>query len=509
MRTPCPPASDSPQAETDAGTVQGVRVGPVNRFLGIPYAEAPIGDRRWRPPQPLTPWTGVRPATRHGPSAWQPVDPNGFGPWTSEYVVQDTVSEDCLYLNVWAPAHRPAAACPVLLWIHGGAFCQGSGSVAVYDGHALASQGVVVVSINYRLGVLGFLAHPDLAGESTASGYGNFGLQDQVAALQWVRRNIAAFGGDPQAVTIAGQSAGALSVHMLVASPLARGLFHRAIAQSGPPTLVAIQTRAQAEADGLAFAAELQQPGVQALRALSVEALTGTLGPEPRFMPMIDGALVPAWPPEHSAASAASDVPMLVGQTADENSGLDPDYGSDDPAAFAALMQRHHGDQAPALAAQYLDAAAGQAANAYRAASLDRWLGALWCWAEQRLQTASAPVFAYLFEQVAPGPEAGRYGAFHTSEVPYVLATLSAAPQRGFSEADHRISALASAYWLNFVKWGTPNGQGLPHWPKLHQATPMLQRIGAHTTTVDLLSATTLQALENQRSTGKPMLVLP
>lgn len=509
MPAPCPPASDSPQAETDAGTVQGVRVGTVDTFLGIPYAEAPIGDRRWRAPQPLTPWTGVRQATRHGPSSWQPVDPNGFGPWTSEYVVQDSVSEDCLYLNVWVPADRPVAACPVLLWIHGGAFCQGSGSVAVYDGHALASQGVVVVSINYRLGVLGFLAHPDLAGESAASGYGNFGLQDQVAALQWVSRNIAAFGGDPQAVTIAGQSAGALSVHMLVASPLALGLFHRAIAQSGPPALVAIQTRAQAEADGLAFASELQQPGLQALRALSVEALTRTLAPGPRFMPMIDGTLVPAWPPEHGAGLAVSDVPMLVGQTADENSGLDPDYGSDDPTALTALMQRYYGDQGPKMAAQYLQAAAGQAAAAYRAASLDRWLGALWCWAEHRLQTASAPVFAYLFEQVAPGPEAGRYGAFHTSDVPYVLATLDAAPQRGFSEADRGISAQASAYWLNFVKGGTPNGPGLPHWPDLHQATPMLLRIGAHTTTGDLLSATARQALACQRSTGKPMLVLP
>lgn len=509
MRSSPPPAPDAPRATTRAGSVEGVRKGAVNRFLGVPYAAAPVGDRRWRPPQALTPWTGVRPAKQHGPSAWQPVARQGFGPWTSEYVVQDEVSEDCLYLNVWAPAEPTSAACPVLVWIHGGAFCQGSGSVPIYDGQALASQGVIVVTINYRLGVLGFLAHPDLARESPSVAYGNFGLQDQVAALLWVQANIAAFGGDPQAVTIAGQSAGSVSVHMLVASPLAKGLFQRAIAQSGPPTLVPVKTLEQAQADGLAFAAELGQPGIQALRALPVQDLTRSLAPGPRFMPMVDGALLPAWPLQGSDMPAASDVPMIVGQTADENSGLDPDYGSDDPATLTSLMHRCFGEHAGQMSAMYLQAAGGQTAVAYRAASRDRWLGALWCWADHRSRAASAPMFAYLFEHVEPGPEAQQYGAFHTSDVPYCLATLDAAPQRGFTDIDRRVSALASGYWLNFVKQGNPNGHGLPAWPDLRPAAPLMLRIGELTTAAVMLSTPTLQAVQREVEAGGSPTILP
>jgi para-nitrobenzyl esterase len=423
--------------------------------------------------------------------------------------VQDGVSEDCLYLNVWAPASSRGGACPVLVWIHGGAFCQGSGSVPIYDGRALAAQGVVVVSINYRLGVLGFLAHPDLAQEVPSTGYGNFGLQDQIAALQWIQANIAAFGGDPGAVTIAGQSAGALSVRMLMASPLAQGLFQRAIAQSGPPTLVPIKTRAQAEADGLAFAAELNRAGVHALRKLSVEALTRKLSPGPRFMPMVDGALLPAWPPQCSPDTVARQVPMIVGQTADENSGLDPNYGSDDPAALAALLQRLHGERAPRAAAAYLAAANGHTPAAYRAASSDLWLAALWHWADHRACTGRQPIFVYLFDHVPPGPDASRYGAFHTADVPYVLATLDAAPQRGYSDVDRAVSAIASAYWLNFVKSGDPNGAGLPHWPEFQPATPTLLRIAAEPATADMLSAIAWEAVQHLLRNPVPMTVLP
>jgi para-nitrobenzyl esterase len=509
MRSTSSPSPDAPRVATETGTVEGRLAGAVHAFLGIPYAAAPVGQRRWRPPEPAAPWQGIRQANAHGPSAWQPVAPEGFGPWTREFVVQDGVSEDCLYLNVWAPASSRGGACPVLVWIHGGAFCQGSGSVPIYDGRALAAQGVVVVSINYRLGVLGFLAHPDLAQEGPSSGYGNFGLQDQIAALQWIRANIAAFGGDPGAVTIAGQSAGALSVHMLVASPLAQGLFHRAIAQSGPPILVPIKTRAQAEADGLAFAAELNQAGVQALRAMSADDLTRTLSPGLRFMPMIDGVLLPDWPPQSSPDAADCPVPMIVGQTADENSGLDPDYGSDDPAALAVLLQRMHGQRAPQAAAAYLAAANGQTAAACRAASSDLWLAALWHWADHRVRTVRQPIFVYLFDHVPPGPDASRYGAFHTADVPYVLATLDAAPQRGYSDVDRAVSALASAYWLNFVKSGDPNGAGLPVWPELHPATPKLLRIAHEPATADMLSAMAWEAVHHLLRNPVAMTVLP
>lgn len=501
-------ASKAPRAETPSGTLEGLRIGPVNAFLGLPYAAAPVDDLRWCAPQALAPWSGVRPATCFGPSAWQPVDPKGFGPWTREYVVQDGVSEDCLYLNVWAPSEPGDKLWPVLVWIHGGAFFQGSGSVPIYNGEALAAQGVVVVTLNYRLGVLGFLAHPDLAHEAASSATaapGNFGLQDQLAALQWVQTHIAAFGGDATAVTIAGQSAGAVSVHMLVASPLAKGLFRGAIAQSGPPSLMPIKSLDQAQADGLAFAADLHAPDIQALRALPVEDLTRCLNhhtaPVPPFMPMVDGVLVSAWPPQSCDIAYAhwpNDVPMLVGQTADENSGLDPDYGSEDPAAFAALMQRCCAPVAQELSAQYLQATGGDVGAAYRQASLDRWLGALWWWAKHRCRVAQAPVFVYHFDHVQPGPEAHRYRAFHSSEVPYVLATLSAAPHRNFTDTDRQVSANASAYWLNFVRHGNPNGEGLPRWPAFVFAAPNMLRIGPHIGAVPMLLTTAADACQQQ-----------
>jgi para-nitrobenzyl esterase len=498
-----------PQRSTRAGAVEGVRLGAVDAFLGIPYAAPPVGPHRWRAPQPPTPWAGVRLATRFGPSCWQAVEPKGFDPWTSEYVVQGDVSEDCLTLNVWAPADAAGESKPVLVWIHGGAFCQGSGSVPIYDGRALASQGVVVVTINYRIGVLGFLAHPDLARESGASGAcGNFGLQDQIAALRWVQANIAAFGGDPDAVTVAGQSAGAVSVHMLVSSPLAAGHFHRAIAQSGPPTLVPIKSREQAEADGLALAAELRQPDVQALRALSVQELTRTLAPGPRFGPIVDGVVLPSWPPQSGLANATSNVPMIVGQTADENSGLDPDYGSADPAHLAHLMQRYFGDQAPQMSAHYLQSASERVDVAYRAASLDRWLTALWQWADHRSRQGCAPMFAYLFEHIQPGPDAARYGAFHTSEVPYALATLDAAPQRPFTDIDRKVCAITSSYWLNFVKNGNPNGQGLPHWPQLDPGAPLVLRIDERVEPADMFAPSMLAIVRNHVGSGSAPTIL-
>lgn len=500
---------EAARVDTQAGALAGLQLGAVNAFLGIPYAAAPVGPRRWQPPEPLPPWQGVRRATTHGPSAWQPIATDGFGPWTSEFVVQDAVSEDCLYLNVWAPADKQAQPYPVMVWIHGGAFCQGSGSIPIYDGRALAAQGVVVVTINYRLSVLGFLAHPDLTRESPSTGGGNFGLLDQIAALRWVQANISAFGGDPRAVTIAGQSAGALSVHMLVASPLARGLFHRAIALSGPPTLVPIKTRAQAEADGLAFAAELQQRDVQGLRTLPVQDLTRTLPPGPRFMPMIDSTLLPAWPPQESRTSAPNPVPMLVGQTADENSGLDPNHGRDDPAALTALLQRVHGDHASELSAAYKQAAAGQCATASRAAASDQWLAALWHWAEHRARTVQQPTFAYLFDHVPPGPDAARWGAFHTSDVPYLLGTLDASPARGYGDIDRDLSALAAGYLIGFVRTGDPNGDGRPHWPALDPALPCFMRLAPQSGATDMLSILGWQAVQQLQRMSQLPTVLP
>ena len=414
---------------------------------------------------------------------------DGFGPWSHEFVVQDDVSEDCLYLNVWVPADRHVDACPVLVWIHGGAFCQGSGSVPIYDGAALAAQGVVVVTLNYRLGVLGFLAHPDLTQESPTCASGNFGLQDQLAALRWVQANIGSLGGDPDAVTIAGQSAGALSVHMLTVSPLASGLFHRAIALSGPPTLVPILQRAQAEVEGTEFAAELHCNDVQSLRALSVEDLTRHLSPGPRFMPMVDGCLLPVWPPQSSQLAVANPVAMLVGQTGDENSGLDPHHGHADAAVLTAGLRRLHDGRASELAAAYLAASAGDSTAAYRSASSDLWRAALWHWAEHRARTVQLPTYAYLFEQVPPGEDPPRWGAFHTADVPYLLGNLEAAPQRQFTRADRDLGALLAGYCLSFIRTGDPNGEGRPPWPTLDPDNPRWMRLGAEVGATNMFSA--------------------
>lgn len=430
---------------------------------------------------------------------------DGFGPWTSEFVVKGQVSEDCLFLNVWAPAASSDTPRPVLVWIHGGGFCQGSGSVPIYDGCSLAARDLVVVTINYRLGLLGFLAHPDLTQESPGGSGGNFGLQDQLAALRWVQTNIAAFGGDPGAVTIAGQSAGALSVQMLVATASARGLFHRAIALSGPPTLMPIQTKVQAEAEGVAFTSSLGQSTVQAMRDLPIDVLTCGLGPEPRFMPMIDGVLLPDWPPHPSMASADSTVPMLIGLTSDEGSGLDPNHDNGDPAALQALLSRLHRDQAIWMAAAYLEAAGGQGPAAYRSASLDLWLAAQWCWAGERVQASELPVFAYLFDHAPPGPHAQRYGAFHTADVPYVLGTLDASPQREYRDEDRQLSALATAYVVNFVASGDPNQSGLPHWPALTPAAPRMLRLSAKPAPSAMLSSMALKAARLQMASTTPV----
>jgi para-nitrobenzyl esterase len=502
-------AATPPLAQTASGRLEGLRLGEIDAFLGIPYAAAPVGDLRWRPPQPVASWAGVRAATAFGASAWQAVAPQGFGPWTSEFVVSGPVSEDCLFLNVWAPADRSAAARPVLVWIHGGAFVQGSGSVAIYDGSALATQGVVVVTINYRLGVLGFLAHPELAGESeTPSGYGNFGLQDQIAALRWVKANIAAFGGDPDAVTVAGQSAGAVSVHMLVASASAAGLFQRAIAQSGPPELVPVPSLAQAEADGLAFAGALQQTDLKGLRALSVETLGRHLVPGPRFGPMVDGGLLPEWPPRTAHATWGRAVPMIVGQTADENSGLDPEHGSDDPGRLAARLRRQAGGDSAAWLDHYLAQCGGSIAQADRAASRDRWLAALWRWADQRGAPAGAPLYAYLFDHVLPGPQAERYGAFHTSDVPYALATLGVLFERPLTALDLDLGTQVSGYWLDFVRSGDPNGPGRPTWPATTADTPVMLRLAATTEVVPMFGAETFALVRRQHAAGGPFTVL-
>jgi para-nitrobenzyl esterase len=436
-----PAHAAAPVAVTHSGKVRGFEQNGVNAFLGLPFAAPPLGANRWRAPQPVRSWRGVREATTFGNSCWQAVSPQGFGPWTHEYVVQGDVSEDCLFLNIWAPAQ--ARKRPVLVWIHGGGFNSGSGGIPIYHGQQLANRGILVVTINYRVNVFGFLAHPDLTREAGPAAGTNFGLQDILASLRWVRQNIAKFGGDPDAVTIAGQSAGAGAVHALIASPPAKGLFARAIVQSSFPARPT-KPLAAAEQDGLTFGAENNAPVLAALRAMSAEALQPSRGSNAiRFAPVVDGVLLPRSPEDALRTGRAADVPVLAGFTADEGSALS--------SAYELNVQRER----------------------------DRWLGMFRTWAADRAAGgATKPVYGYIFTKVAPGKDAAKWRAFHSSEIPYVFGTLGAAPERGFSAADVAFSDRVSRYWINFVRSGNPNGVGLPEWPAFNRDRPQLMQLG-------------------------------
>lgn len=471
------PPSAGPVAMTRSGRVEGIDQGAVHAFLGIPFAAPPVGPGRWRAPRPVAAWSGVRSARNFGASCWQGVTPEGFGPWSPEYVVQGDVSEDCLFLNVWAPAAGKARRRPVLVWIHGGGFNSGSGAIPIYDGGALAARGIVVVTINYRVNVFGFLAHPGLSAEAGAGPAANFGLQDMIAALYWVRDNVSAFGGDPGQVTIAGQSAGAMAVHALIAAPSARGLFQRAIAQSGFPRPLPLPDLAEAEKEGLAFGAEKKAPSLAALRALPAEALQSSRGANSgRFGPVIDGRLLPQPLVEALRSGRGAAVPMLAGFTADEGSGLSSTYGSPDPGMLRQLREDLFGPRAASAAALYRDATEADRVESNIQLHRDRWAWLLQAWATAT--NGRAPLYGYRFTRVAPGPQSERWRAFHSSEIPYVFGTLDAAPERGFTAEDRAFSARIAGYWLNFIATGNPNGADLPAWPPLRIDDPLVMRLG-------------------------------
>jgi para-nitrobenzyl esterase len=446
----CQASAQDMRVEVETGTVAGKAEGAVSEYLGIPYAASTAGANRWRAPQPAPHWDGVRDATRFAPDCTQepPYSPPGGTPWTAEYLTSGPMSEDCLALNVWTPAHR-STTLPVMVWIHGGGFLGGSGAVPIYAGAALAARGVVVVTINYRVGVLGFLAHRWLTAEAGASG--NYGLMDQTAALQWVQRNIARFGGDPARVTVAGQSAGAASVHYLLAAPATTGLFRGAIAESGSGMGLSVLPLPEAEAVGARIATAAGADSLAALRALPAEQVIRAMrnpAVGARVQPIRDGRFLA------DPAAQRSDVPVLTGLTADENSAGDPAWAATDPAG---LLHTMFGARAADFAPLY----PASDPHAARAILRDRGLAALAAWYDRRPRTA-APVYAYLFTHVEPGPDAARFGAFHSSEIPYVFDTLDTAP-RPFTREDRDLAARMAAYWVGFVRDGVPAAA----WPAL------------------------------------------
>lgn len=461
----------SPVVRAPGGSLEGVDQGQTQAFLGVPFAAPPVGELRWRAPQPATRLKGTRKAVEFGASCMQSWPVPAFGPYTPEFVDTPAVSEDCLFLNIWRPA-LSARNLPVFVWVHGGAFLGGSGAVPVYDGKGLASRGAVVVTINYRVGVFGFLAHPALSAENALKTSGNYGLLDQVAALKWVRDNIAAFGGDPQRVTISGQSAGAASIESLLVMPAARGLFQRAIVQSGPGIGIGSPPLATAEKDGLAFAKRFGELDIAKLRALpatriqaemeKVMAAPGPDGGRPNvpFLPVTDGKVLPA-DPDDPRAVVASQVPLIIGYTSDE--ALAP------PPASIADFERHvrtrFGASATRLLALYPHATNAEAAESARVLARDTYMGALVLWLEGRAGAGKPPIFAYRFDQAVPVAKPPSFGAFHTAEVPYLFGAMDTR-LRPYGEADRRVSTLLQDYWLNFMRNGDPNASGLPQWSR-------------------------------------------
>jgi para-nitrobenzyl esterase len=464
-------AAARPVVQAPAGSVAGEAAGGLNVFKGIPYAAPPTGQRRWRPPAPLAPWSVVREAKEFGPACLQPRMPPG-GIYASEL---PQLGEDCLTLNVWAP--KRAKAAPVMVWIHGGSLNTGSSRESMYDGAALARRGIVVVSINYRLGVLGWLALPELSAESPDGVSGNYGLLDQIAALTWVKRNIAAFGGDPSKVTIAGESAGGLSVMYLMASPLARGLFDKAIAQSAymisTPELKARRFGMEpAEAGGARLAQHVGAKDLAALRAMDAVDLVAR-APKAGFAPfgVVDGKVLTRQLVETFDRGEQAPVPIVVGFNEGEIRSLRmlaPPKPASAEAYEAAIRQRY-GD----LSDDFL--------KLYPATDLSQSLlattrDALYGWTAERLadkQTAlGKPAFLYLFDHGYPAAQARDLHAFHAAELPYIFGTHDRTPagwrKPPASSVELRLTQAIQGYWADFVKTGAPGGS--PAWKSYGEA---------------------------------------
>jgi len=457
---------------TSQGTLEGLisADGEVRTFKGIPYAAPPVGRLRWQPPQPAEPWEGVRPAHAFAPRAMQ------VHLWDDMVFHDAGPSEDCLYLNIWAPNEPAAAALPVMVWIHGGGFVAGATSEPRQYGHHLARRGVILVSLNYRMGVFGFFAHPELAGEADTGATGNYGMLDMVAALEWVRDNIAAFGGDPGNVTIFGESAGSMAVNSLMAAPPARGLFQKVIGESGSSIGGPLPTRAASARDGLAFAELIGASSLAALRELPADELMqrSTEAPQ-RFRPNIDGHFLIEQPADTFAGGLQAPVPLLAGWNFDEG-GDGAIFGNRERtlANYRAGAQARFGSQADAFLAAYAattDAAAVRAAKDFGG---DQFIGyGTWLWIEQHRLTSSQPTWRYMFDHPVPLSNLAQPGekprAAHSWEIEYVFDVLDS-KNAPFTETDHALADLMADYWTNFARHGDPNGPGLPPWPAYTEA---------------------------------------
>ncbi|HYL35693.1 MAG TPA: carboxylesterase family protein [Bryobacteraceae bacterium] len=451
----------------DSGDLAGVSGSnpEVRVFKGIPYAAPPVGDLRWRAPKTAPKWQGVRQADHFSFQCEQTPYAAG-GPY---HAGVEPLSEDCLYLNVWTAAKSNQDRRPVMVWIHGGGLTRNSGSNPNFNGEHFAQKGVVLVTINYRLGVFGYFAHPELTKESDRNASGNQGFLDQIAALEWVQRNIAAFGGDPKRVTIFGESAGSWSVNVLVASPLAKGLFERAIGESGGQ-FARVQKLADAEQAGLRFAKSVGADSLAALRAKPAEEL---LKAQAGASAVVDGWFLPADVNAIFARGKQNDVPTLIGSNNDEGMSLTPPSIKLD--AFRAQAKNRFGDQAGEFLKLYPAASDDQAHASNAAAMRDQTFGwEMRTWARAQSKTGQAKVYVYYFNKVPPGPFA-RLGAYHGSEIQYVFGTV---PKDLARDSDRKLSDTLSSYWVNFAATGDPNGKGLPRWPAYQEKSDLALNLG-------------------------------
>lgn len=464
-----------------AGTHPEVRV-----YRGLPYAAPPVGELRWKAPQPPASWQGVRAATDYSNDCWQTPYPPAAALYQHKL---RTLSEDCLYLNIWTSAKSASDKLPVMVWIHGGGFTRGSGTSTGYDGENLARKGAVIVTINYRLGIFGFFSHPALTAESADRASGNYGLLDQIAALQWVKKNITAFGGDPNRVTIFGESAGSWAVNSLMASPLSKGLFQRAIGESGA-LFIALPTLAEAEKAGEKLASTListpaangvpsdasSKDALKQLRAIPAEQLLKA-NQEEGTRPVVDGYVLAQDIYQTFAQGKQNDVPLLIGNNADEGTALVPQGTSMTAARFTMGAHMRYGSFADQFLKLYPAASDEQSVSSFYSAYRDQAFGwEMRTWARLQTKTGHSAAYLYYFTRVPPGPQSRRFGAFHASEIAYVFGTFPW--PFPWEETDQKLSDVISSYWINFVKTGNPNAEGLPKWPAYNAQSDEVLELG-------------------------------
>lgn len=494
LTTPFFVFAQTPIVKTNAGLVSGSEKNGVQIFKGIPFAAPPVGDLRWKAPQPVAPWKEVKVCNAFGASPMQ-APPVPFMCWSEEYLIPKApIGEDCLYLNVWSNKKTNSKKA-VLVYIYGGGFRSGGAGCDIYDGEAMAKKDIVFVTINYRVGVFGFLAHPELSQESDKKTSGNYALLDMVAALQWVHDNIANFGGDPNKVTIAGQSAGAFAVNFLAASPLTKGLIHGAIAESGgailPSSIRPAMHLQQMEAVGVDFAKSLGCDNIKALRNKTAQEIfdanPGMVGP------FEDGYVVPSSMYETYLKGQQNDIPTMLGWNLDDKM-----IGKPVPAKeFIETIKKQYGSNADKLLAQYPATNDAEAAASQGDLSRDQTFGVQgYTWATMQSEHGKAPIYVYSFNRkLPPSSPANDFGAFHTGEVPYAYNNLHTVKNRPFTKADFELAEHMSSYWTNFAKTGNPNGTGLTNWPAYQKQSKQVIQLDTKITVKKLPTEAKLEVL--------------